>query len=568
MFGERIISHLMKSDHAISETVSVILIIFMVLILAIVVAGLLFGANIFQQKSALIVSDIKSQTFNSKNVISVFHRAGDEVYINSSLTGLQEMGIYVDNRSYSWRAQPVLGLNTVKPGTTLFIYYNASKNIYRITSNAATLSTNEAQSVVDCPLKVRLVDERARLLITSWNWTCTPPPLTGPAPTITGRTPTSGNRGWPITVSITGSNFLSGATAKLNRTDGIPTEIRATSCTVVNATMMSCTFNLPVSLSAPLSQIYNVVVTNPDGKQGMRTNYFTVYSRVPTLTSSTPSSGLQGATVTITNLRGNYFQPDATVVYWQGTSAIPQTGFMVINATSITGILAIGGTAPVGYYNISVYNIDNRNVTRANAFRVLSNAPTLSTRTPASGNRGWYQEITLTGSLFQSGASVTLTRGLDSIPITNVNVISTTQITSTLNLLGAYVPAGTTNTGTSTWNVTVINPDNKTITRTNWFTIRSYRPTIGSPLVPNTGVRGTNVSTSIPGSYFQPGATAYLYKTGQPNINATNVNAVSPTQITCDFLLPAGASTGLWNIRITNDDGRYNTRSNVFTVSV
>ncbi len=89
----------MKSDHAISETVSVILIIFMVLILAIVVAGLIFGANIFQQKSALIVSDIKNQTFNSKNVISVFHRAGDEVYINSSLTGIQEMGIYVDNRS-------------------------------------------------------------------------------------------------------------------------------------------------------------------------------------------------------------------------------------------------------------------------------------------------------------------------------------------------------------------------------------------------------------------------------------------------------------------------------------
>lgn len=168
----------MKSDHAISETISTILIILMVLILAIIVTGLILGANIFQQKSALIASEIKNQTIFSKNFITVFHRAGDEVYLNSSLTGLHEMGIYLDNRTNSSRARPVLGLNTVKPGTTLFIYYNASQKTYRITTNTATLNTGEAQSVTDCPLKIRLVDEKAHLLISTWNWTCTPLPLT------------------------------------------------------------------------------------------------------------------------------------------------------------------------------------------------------------------------------------------------------------------------------------------------------------------------------------------------------------------------------------------------------
>ena len=57
---------MMKSDHAISETISAILMIIMVLILAIIVTGLILGANIFQQKSALIASDIKSQTLNNK----------------------------------------------------------------------------------------------------------------------------------------------------------------------------------------------------------------------------------------------------------------------------------------------------------------------------------------------------------------------------------------------------------------------------------------------------------------------------------------------------------------------
>ncbi|MDP3563843.1 MAG: hypothetical protein Q8R70_05080, partial [Methanoregula sp.] len=368
----------MKSDHAISETISAILIILMVLTLAIIVTGMILGANIFQQKSALIASDIKSQTLNNKNFITVFHRAGDEVYLNSSLTGLYEMGIYVDNKSYSWRVQPVLGLNTVKPGTTLFIYFNASKNTYRITTNIATLNTSEAQSVVDCPLKIRLVDETAHLIISTWNWTCTPLPLTGPAPTIRGRTPTSGIRGWPVTVSITGTNFLTGATAKLNLTTGIPTEILASSCTVVNATNMVCSFNLPSAASVPASQIYNIVVTNPDGKQGMRTNYFTVTSNAPTLTSSTPATGVQGATVVITRLRGTNFQPGATATYWQGGTSIPLQGITVVSSTNITGTLSIPSGAPVGAYNVTVTNPDGKSVTRATSFTVTSNAPTVT----------------------------------------------------------------------------------------------------------------------------------------------------------------------------------------------
>lgn len=255
----------MKNDPAISETVSVILMIFMIVILAIAVAVLLFGANLFQQKSALIAVDIKSQTLYDKSVITVFHRAGDEVYLNSSLTGLHELGIYMDNKTSSSRAQPVLGLNTVKPGTSLFVYYNTSKNVYRITDNSAILNTNESQKIIDCPLKVRLVDENAHSLITSWNWTCAPPPPTGPAPTVASINVTTGYRGWTIVRNIAGTNFLTGATAKFNRT-GVP-DILATSCTFFSSIRIDCTFNLfeAVAISSPN---YNVVVTNPDGKQG------------------------------------------------------------------------------------------------------------------------------------------------------------------------------------------------------------------------------------------------------------------------------------------------------------
>ncbi len=547
----------MKSDHGISETISVILIIFMVLILAIVVTGLLLGADIFQQKSAFLVSDIKNQTLNGKNIITVFHRAGDEVTINPSLSGLHEMGIYIDNKTSSWRVQPVPGLDTVKSGTVLFIYYNASKNIYQITSNAATLSTSEAQSVVECPLTIRLVDERARLLITSWNWTCVPPPPTGPAPTVTSISNITGYRGWPVIESITGTNFLTGATAKLNRS-GTP-DIPAASCTYVSSTQMVCTFDLLGKSASPPN--YNVVVTNPDGKQGMRANYFVLSSSAPVITSSTPATGVQGATVKITRLLGSSFQPGATVTYWQGATIIPLQSINVVASTNITGTLSIPSGAPVGSYNVTVTNTDGKTVTRANTFTVTSNAPTVTSISPTTGNRGWPVSITnLAGTRFQPGAVVKLVNSTAGPDITATNVVinpANTSITCIFDLTA--VPA-------AKRNVTVTNPDGKTGTLANGFTITSNTPTITSS-TPATGVQGaTVVITRLLGTNFQPGATA-VYTNGITSLTLTSATVVNSTSITGTLSIPADATVGSYSVTVTNPDGKSVTRASTFTVT-
>lgn len=385
-----------------------------------------------------------------------------------------------------------------------------------------------------------------------------------PAPVVTSIAPNSGDRGWPVTITnLVGTGFQPGAIVKLVNSTAGP-DITATNVAINPAgTSLTCTFDL--SHAPPARR--NVTVTNPDGKTGTRIDGFAVNSNAPTISKSTPSTGAQAATVTITDLAGHFFQPGAIIMYSQGATSIPLSGINAVNATSITGTLAIPFNAPTGSYNVTVTNTDGKTGTRPYTFTVTSNAPTLSNRTPTTGNRGWPQVFMINGSRFQPGATVTMTSGLKSSPVTDVNVVSATQITCTLDLLGAYVPADT-STGYSTWDITVTNPDGKSVKGTAWFSVYSYRPTIVSSLVPNTGSRGSTVHTSIPGTYFQPGATAYLYRTGQPNINAVNVNAVSPSQITCDFPIPLSASTGLWNIRVTNDDGRNNTRSNVFNISV
>jgi len=386
----------------------------------------------------------------------------------------------------------------------------------------------------------------------------------GPAPTVTSIVPASGDRGWPVTItSVAGTGFQPGAIVRLVNSTAGPDIIATNVIINPGGTSLTGIFDLTLAPAARR----NVTVTNPDGKTGTRINGFIVNSWAPTISKSTPSTGAQAATITITDLTGHYFQPGAIIVYNQGTTSIPLTVVNVVNDASITGTLTIPSNAQTGSYSVTAINTDGKTGTRADTFTVTSNAPLLSNRLPTTGNRGWPQEITINGSRFQPGATITMTSGQHSSPVINVNVISTTQITCTLDLLGAYVPTEAT-TGYSTWNLTVKNPDGKTATGTGWFSVFSFRPAPVTPLVPDTGVRGTTVSTTIPGTYFQPGATAYLYRTGQPNITATHVNVVSPAQISCDFPIPLDAGTGSWNIRVTNDDGRNNTRSNAFNVTV
>jgi hypothetical protein len=386
-----------------------------------------------------------------------------------------------------------------------------------------------------------------------------------PAPTVTSLNTTTGNRGWPVTKIITGTNFVNGATSRLNRT-GSP-DIPATSCTYESATRLICTYNLLGQGASPPN--YHVVVTNPDGKSGLRANYVTLNSPAPTITSSTPATGLQAATVSITNLRGTNFQPGATVLYYQGTTSLPVTSVNVVSPTQITGTLVIPSDAPTGVYNVTVTNSDGKTITRAATFTVTSNAPTLATRVPSSGNRGWPLSLTLTGTLFQPGSTVRITlAGQPDLVISGVNAVNSTYIFCTVHLLGAYVPGGTSGTGISTWNVTVTNPDGKSATRGAWFTVSSATPTIASSpaFSPNTGARGTKVTTSFNGTYFQPGATVQ-FALSPTTMTAYNVVVVSPSRITCTIDIPAGASTGSYSATITNTDGRTATRTARFTVT-
>jgi hypothetical protein len=553
----------MPNDRAISESVSIILIISLVVILFIVLAALFLGDIRLEQKTAYIMANLSSESVGGKTVITVFHRAGDEAELNRTGQAYHTLAIYIDTLAGTNRTLPLAQNIVLKPGTTLYIFNTTGG--YRATTSTAEIPP-ASLSVDSCPVRVRLVDETnpsSPVLITKMDYPCTP---TGPAPTVTSINVTSGYRGMTIARTIVGTNFLPGAKAMFNLTAGVPPVIQAGSCTAINSTRLECTFTLPTSALAPPSQRYNLVVTNPDGKQGMRANYFSVYSAAPTITSSTPSSGLQGTTVAITRLRGNYFQPGATVVYHNGTSIIPLTFVTVWNATTITGTLAIPAGATVGYYNITVTNVDGRNATRANAFRVLDNAPTVTGLSNRTGYLGSFVIESITGTNFASGATARFNgTGLDDIPATLCSDISSTRLQCTFDLVGKTV------SGTNGYNIVVTNPDGKEGMRAAYFTLTTRVPTV-SGLSNRTGYRGWTVIESITGTNFASGATARFNGTGLDDLLPDSCSYVSATRLICTFNLAGKdpSPTNGYNIVVTNPPdagGREGMRAAYFTLA-
>lgn len=88
-----------------------------------------------------------------------------------------------------------------------------------------------------------------------------------------------------------------------------------------------------------------------------------------------------------------------------------------------------------------------------------------------------------------------------------------------------------------------------------------------SSMTPDSADAGTTVSiTDLVGSNFQSGASVMLAHTGSSNISATNVQVVSASHMTCTFVIPATASTGSWDIIITNPDGQSVTYTNYFMI--
>ncbi|MET0394398.1 MAG: FG-GAP-like repeat-containing protein [Chitinophagaceae bacterium] len=296
-----------------------------------------------------------------------------------------------------------------------------------------------------------------------------------PPPAITSFTPANGGMG--MTIAITGTRFT-GATAV--SFGGVP----AQSFTVVSAT----TINAKVAAGAS----GNISVTTPDGTATI--SGFT-YIPAPVVSSFTPT-GFTGSTVTVTGT--NFI--GVTAVRFGGIAA---ASFTIVSPTTITAVLANGGTGDVTV--VTPYG------TGTLAGFVFMYPPNVFNYNPPAGGLG--QTITITGTNFTDATQVRF----GGVAAQSFTVVSPTTITAVLGTGASGVVSVTTPYGTGAMGSFVY----------------KLPPVITAVNPPSAG---NAIPVTITGANFENGATSVSFG----GVPALSVTVVSSTTITA--VVGTGAS--------------------------
>jgi len=334
-----------------------------------------------------------------------------------------------------------------------------------------------------------------------------------PAPTVTSISPASGPNSGGTSVTISGGNFLAGATVTFGSS-------AATQVVVVNATTITAT--TPATSN---SGAVNVVVTNPDSQTG------TLWAVQQPLTNGGFESGATGWTVNgsgsatvITNASGahsgnNYAQltvssPNKQVSYVATLSGTSQ--YLPVNAGDV---ISFTGWA---------YRVDTNSGDGLARWQIEITDGNKANPTYVAGNPN---NVT-TASWVQQTNSYTVPAGKSYVRLW-------CQITSTSGSVQAQA-----------------NFDDAALTRTvpgGGFTYTGANPAPAvTAISPASGTSNGGTSVTISGANFLSGATVMF-----GSLPATNVNVVNGTTITATT--PADPSGGAVNVVVTNPDSQAGT---------
>jgi hypothetical protein len=152
-------------------------------------------------------------------------------------------------------------------------------------------------------------------------------------PTLATISPATGAQNTSVAVTLTGNNFVNGATV------GVTGGATASGVTFVNPTTITANINVPAG--AAVGTVYNVSVTTTNGTSGSQP--FTV--GIPTLATINPTSGLHGSVVPVTFTGANLTGATLVNVSGRGTGlSCSITG--TPTATTVTANCTITALAP------------------------------------------------------------------------------------------------------------------------------------------------------------------------------------------------------------------------------
>ena len=351
-----------------------------------------------------------------------------------------------------------------------------------------------------------------------------------PVPTLTAVSPASAVQGTTVAVTLTGANFVNGASIGVSGTG-----ITVSDVVVVDETTM--TADCIVAPDAATGA-RSVTITTSAGTSGAQAFMVApAEPSAPTLTAIAPGSGVQGATVAVTLTGANFV--DGASIGVSGTG-ITVSDVVVVDETTMTADFVVAPDAPTGARSVTVTT--SAGTSGAQTFTVELAAPTLSGISPSSAAQGETVVVTLTGTSFVDGASIDVTGTGVSVGATDV--IDATTITA------EFTVSGIASLGTRSVTVTT----SAGTTDAQLFTVvLPPPPTLDAvPVMPATSLAGPTIGVVITGTNFVAGATDVVVSGG---ISVGNIVVTSPTSITADFGNLTNSSETTFTITVTTSGG-------------
>uniref|UniRef100_Q01V12 Cell surface receptor IPT/TIG domain protein n=1 Tax=Solibacter usitatus (strain Ellin6076) TaxID=234267 RepID=Q01V12_SOLUE len=346
-------------------------------------------------------------------------------------------------------------------------------------------------------------------------------------PTLTAITPSAAYPGTTLTVTLTGTNFLPGTTVE----SGTP-YITVSNVIVVSTTQITATFTITADGVGSAS-----VSGTSGGVTGSGRVCFTIKRPPvpPAIGSLTPARGNRGASGVKVTIAGVGFTPEMTATI--NNLGVAIDSLEAVSKTWAYLGLTIAPNAAPGPANLTLTTVAGTSAPVV--FTINTPAPTLASVTPAVGAQGTDVPVTLSGTNFFAGATVSSSN--PGIAVKNVLVVSETQITAIFTIasnaaLGNASVTVTTSGGTSGAAAFAVNPAAPTLTSVS----------------PATGVQGTSVPVTLSGTNFVSGTTV---ATSNAGITVGNVTAVSTTQATATFTIAANAAVGAVGVTVTKAGG-------------
>ncbi|AUN98452.1 hypothetical protein C0V70_10115 [Bacteriovorax stolpii] len=395
------------------------------------------------------------------------------------------------------------------PGATVLVGSNACTSIIVLSSTAIQCKV-PARAAGTVSILITNIDNQSVSLTNGYTYQT--------SPVIYNVSPSSGFSVGATDITITGNNFLAGATIDMGGSV-------CGNVTVQNSTTIKC------KTSAHAAGTVNVKVTNSDSQAYTLLNGF-YYTETPTVkvNSIYPSGGPIAGGTTI-NISGQYFLSGASV-------DIGGVACGNVNVVSSYNITCVTSSRAAGTVNVTVTN-PNTQVGSLNNGYTYRAVPVVAGISPSSGTQFGGQAVTITGSHFTPGISVSL----GGASCKNIIVIDSSTITclTSSHAIGSV-------------SVDVTDLDSQIGTLPNGYVYQQF-PRVSS-VVPANGAVAGGTSVTLNGENFLTGASVDFGGA------ACNVTALSSTMITCTT---SAHSSGVVPVTILNPDGRASVVNDKFT---